>query len=108
MTDPWEAILTSLEPQYQELKELAARGSSVKITLTKKNKHWIISIVDSMEFDEFVYSDFDSQIVQSINWATEQLETWPNVRRMSYDSWWFVKKQDAEKFQTMFILKWLK
>jgi hypothetical protein len=43
-----------------------------------------------------------------VEWATPQLEFWPNCKRMSYDMWYFDRKQDAEKFITLYHLKWAK
>jgi hypothetical protein len=107
MTDPWKDMLTLLEPEYDQLKSILERGPTIIISLEKERSHWRISIRDDMTFDEFSYSDFDSKINQAINWTEDQLKSWPDVRRMAYDIWWFERRRDAEKFKTMFTLKWL-
>lgn len=49
----------------------------------------------------------DSQThTECIDWVTEQLSNHPRAKRMSYDMWYFERKLDVEKFQTLWLLKW--
>lgn len=49
----------------------------------------------------------DSYLLNDIiTWATEELDKWPRVRRTAYDMWKFPSKKQADKFITLFNLKW--
>jgi len=100
MTDPWEAILTSLEPDYEKYKSMLESGPRYCAELSKNCKVWVITV------KELVYEDSYIDITPVVDWTTEQLENWPDVRRMAYDQWYFKTKHDALKFQTLFYLKW--
>ena len=99
--DPWTHMLNQLEPAYDQYKDIAEYGQPkfmINLIPDIKGKFQILIYddwnLDSKEFDE------------SIFWATEQLATWPNCRRIAFDRWQFKRRKDAEKFKTLFILKW--
>ena len=99
--DPWIHMLQQLEPAYDKYKDIAEYGQPkfmIDLIPDIKGKFQILIYddwnLDSKEFDE------------SIFWATEQLATWPNCRRIAFDRWQFKRRKDAEKFKTLFILKW--
>lgn len=105
MSDPWGSILTSLEPDYGRLKEMLEKGLPVSAKLSKKQNKWAVTIAEETMFSYRVI-EFVNNLDEKIQWAVTQLNEWPNVNRMSYDTWFFRYKRDAEKFQTLFALKW--
>lgn len=100
ISDPWYAILTSLEPNYDRLKVMLEKGPQVYADLHQQKRTWVITLQQDPTFFE------PSNISEIIEWATAELEKWKDVRRMSYDQWHFKRKRDAEKFQTLYHLRW--
>lgn len=107
MTDPWESILVSIEPEYIKLKTMLEKGNIIYADLSQRGKEWCIHLQE--EPPEVVYgpvfSDFD-KLDSRVNWCYEQLKNWPHVRRMAHDMWYFKRKRDALKFQVLYNLKW--
>ena len=107
MGDPWQHVLESLEPEYVTLKSMLEKGNKIYADLSLRGRDWCIHLQE--EPPEVVYgpvfSDF-GKLDERVNWCCEQLSTWPNVRRMAHDMWYFKRKRDAEKFQTLYNLVW--
>lgn len=84
-------------------------GSKVRPTLKKFGKIWRIS-VEEVHPDDIILTygtTIDPDVLnEAIDWTTDQLASWPNVRRMSWQDWDFKFRSDAEKFITMYYLKW--
>ena len=107
MKDPWVHSLVQLEPRYFELKDMVEKGTIIYPDLSKRGRHWCLQIKE--EPPEVVYGPVFSDVLRfdkRVNWCGEQLSTWPDVSRMAYDMWYFKRKRDAEKFQTLYNLKW--
>lgn len=101
MSEPWIHMLRQMEPKYDLYKDIVEhhRLSCIVDLNPLINGKWEIYIRDewnlgSVEFDEI------------INWAAEQLTSWTNCHRVSWDKWQFKTQEDAEKFKTLCILKW--
>jgi hypothetical protein len=45
-----------------------------------------------------------SNLDDSVRWVDEQLQEWPDCKRMAWDMWDFKHCKDAEKFITLFHL----
>lgn len=74
--------------------------------VSKRNNRWVFKIVDWTDDDDEDWFDFD-RFSDCIDWTTHCLESHPRAARMSYDEWWFERKRDLEKFQTLWALKWV-
>ena len=105
--DPYIHTLVQLCPTYFTLKDIMDKGPKIFADLSRRGKQW------SITRQEEVYSDDVTPIWtnpgaldERVNWTMNQLENWPDVRRMSHDMWYFKRKRDAEKFQTLYNLKW--
>lgn len=105
----WIATIKQIFPEYDEVKSLMEEGSKVRPILRKHGKGWRIS-VEEVHPDEIILTygtTIDPDILnEAIDWTTTQLSTWPNVRRMSWQDWDFKHKSDANKFITLYYLKW--
>ncbi len=106
MTDPWEAILANLEPDYKILKEMLEFGPRIFADLSQRGRKWVIALQEDLDLidNNKLYSE--DYLGEKVDWSVKQLETWSNVKRISYDQWEFKTKKDAEKFQLIFNLKW--
>lgn len=110
MKDTWTHILGALSPDYDTFKTMVDKGPCPSCEINKRgsyftltiNEHWTNGVDNIALFDQS--GDFDS----FIEWTESQLKTWPNVKRMAYDQWYFKRKRDAEKFKTFFLLTWAK
>lgn len=76
----------------------------VKVTLSPWKRYWRVTIEEESQDPTVNYavSDLDSHI----EWTDEQLKTWPDVSRQSWQDWRFMHKSDAEKFITLYTLVW--
>lgn len=96
-----------LKPEYITLKSMLERGNKIYADLSQRGQSWCIQLQE--EPPEVVhgpvFSEFD-KLNQRVDWCCEQLKSWTNVRRTGHDIWYFNRKRDAEKFQTLYNLKW--
>jgi hypothetical protein len=96
-----------LKPEYITLKSMLERGNKIYADLSQRGQSWCIQLQE--EPPEVVhgpvFSEFD-KLNQRVDWCCEQLKSWTNVRRTGHDIWYFSRKRDAEKFQTLYNLKW--
>ena len=102
MSDAWQHMLLAIEPAYDTYKAEMELGPKYSIeTYIRSNVTWLcqIRIRDELNLDI-------SALNEVIDWATEQLDTWPNCRRTAWDRWDFKNPCDAQKFKTLFTLKW--
>lgn len=77
------------------------KNTDVELLLQRRGRKWCIIIEESFTLD------LHNEIwTNAINWTVSQLEHRKDVSRTSYHMWYFNTKQEAEKFQTLFWLKW--
>lgn len=74
--------------------------------VSRRNNRWIFKIVDWADDDDEDWFDFD-RFSDCIDWTGQHLEPHPRVVRMSYDEWYFERRTDLEKFQTLWGLRWV-
>ena len=99
--DPWLHMLQQIEPAYFRYKDIMVRGPNFKVELSRlSNNKYEILIREVHGLVEF--GDLDEKCV----WAADQLESWPDCRRVAWDRWQFKYRKDAAKFKTLFTLKW--
>ena len=104
---PWQHTVHMLEPNIDVLRDFMDRGPQIKPVLKLVRRTWVMEIkVDWGMFDDsgnpWGTPSLDSRVI----WATTQLETWKNVSRQAWHMWHFKHKRDAEKFITLYNLKW--
>lgn len=99
--DPWLHMLQQIEPEYFRYKDIMVQGPNFKVDLSRlSNNKYEILIREVHGLVEF--GDLDEKCV----WAADQLESWPDCRRVAWDRWEFKYRKDAAKFKTLFTLKW--
>ena len=107
-TNPWLHMLHQLEPEYTTLQFMVEKGPRIITELFQRNKSWCIRLQEEKlpnNYNHIVWEN-PGKLDERVNWALEQLDTWSDVRRMAHDMWYFKRKHDAEKFQTLYNLKW--
>ena len=108
MTD-WADVLRQLEPNYDRLKTMAELGPSIRAVIKKVNLSWRVRLEEDWD-DELVGEVYYTADYQNLDkrceWASEQLVTWSTATRLSHQEWKFSTQTDAEKFITLFNLKW--
>lgn len=110
MSTTWTHILQAFNPEYDELRQLLIRGPSIKCELSKEGRETRLVLVEHYEHNKEILAveqntvRFDDIIFH----VQEELKNWKHVRRMAWDQWNFKSKKDAEKFVTLFNLKWAK
>ena len=106
IADPWLHMIQQFEPVYDKLKRIMEEGPNFKVELNRlgDNKYQIlIREVHTWHTIGLVeFGDLDEKCV----WAADQLELWPDCRRVAWDMWQFKYRKDAAKFKTLFTLKW--
>lgn len=103
----WTGVLRSLCPEYDILKDMLDRGPQIYADLSQRGKKWCITLQEQVTgYDGTPLWNNPGALDERVDWAVTQLSDWPKVRRMSYDMWYFNRRHDAEKFQTLYNLKW--
>jgi hypothetical protein len=102
--DPWIHVLEQLEPDYHKLKDTLNTGPKIFADLSQRGRWWCITLQE----DPNMTFNFPStgKLDERVDWTVGQLADWPNIKRMAHDMWYFKYKRDAEKFQTLYNLKW--
>jgi hypothetical protein len=77
----------------------------VKVALSPWGRYWRVTIEEEQIEGEPAYHG-SSDLDMHVDWAHEQLKTWTNVSRQSWQDWRFMKRSDAEKFITLHTLVW--
>jgi hypothetical protein len=111
MNDPWTGIIAQMVPGYEDLKHMAENGPRITAVLRKINLSTRVRIEEDWgETDttqQYLYLTADCGKLDSrCEWAAEQLQNWKFVNRLSHQEWKFLCRKDAEKFKTLFLLKW--
>jgi hypothetical protein len=109
VVDPWTQVLEQINPEYRALKFIVDFGPEVKATLRKVNLSWRVRLEedwDNEEVGEIYYTADYQNLDKRCEWASQQLATWNTATRLSHQEWKFSKRADAEKFITLFTLKW--
>lgn len=79
----------------------------IKVKLTPWNRYWKITFEEDFGLTDDAGVRYNtSELDNRVKWADEQLQSWPNVSRQSWQDWRFMKKADAEKFITLHTLVW--
>jgi hypothetical protein len=107
VTDPWVHMLQQIQPAYIELKDILENGPKIFVDLSRRGKWWCIQLQEDLPEPEW-YPTVPNigKLDERVNWVLGQLSTWADVKRMAHDMWYFKHKHDAEKFQTLYNLRW--
>lgn len=112
MRDPWTSMLTSLEPSYDKWKDIMDNDIKIAAYLDKRKSRWWITIHEDwdktladLQYRYYIASD--SKLITCTEWTEKQLKDWKLVSRQSDCQWAFIRKADAEKFITLFNLRWI-
>jgi ferric-dicitrate binding protein FerR (iron transport regulator) len=102
--------LTSIVNQWKQNKL-----DSIKVTakLSQRDNQWCVRIDEEDDEGKHpnAYSSmyrFSSTHGDAVEWTQTVLSSWKSVNRMSHDMWYFKTKKEAEKFLTLFTLKWVR
>jgi len=110
LSTTWTHIIQALTPNYDELRTLLIQGPSIRCEISKKGRETRLLLVEQYVHNKEIL-DVDQHTVRFddiVFNVQEELKNWTNVRRMAWDQWNFKYKKDAEKFVTLFNLKWAK
>ena len=108
MVDPWIGVLKALEPEYDKWAEMVEKGPHTSPELWRNAQgKWAITLQevwgDEVWTNEGPFGG--SVLDETVNWAAEELTKW-DCFRTAYDTWVFKNKREAEKFRTVFLLRW--
>lgn len=96
----WVNAIRAFEPAYDELKYMLDQGPNIVAKLSHRGKFWCVSL------EEDTSHDGSTKLDERVRWAKEQLEDWPATSRMAWHMWYFGYRRDAEKFITLYNLRW--
>ena len=102
IADPWIHMLHQIEPAYDKYKRIMDEGPRFKVELSLLSNHKCQIIIREVE-GSIEFGDLD----EKCEWAADQLKSWPDCQRVAWDRWRFKYRKDAEKFRTLFTLKWI-
>ena len=103
--DPWIHVLQQLEPAYFKWKDILDNGPKISAEISRRGRVWVITLQEEPTPLDIKWSNI-GKLDERVKWAVEQLTGWSGVARMAYDMFYFKRKRDAEKFQTLYNLKW--
>ncbi len=107
MSDTWAEMLRQVEPDYDNLKEIMDNGPKIVARMRTFNKKWRVRIEEDWGIaDQPDTNSSETKLDKRCNWAAEQLINWKFVGRISYQEWMFLNRAQAEKFLTLYNLKW--
>jgi len=108
VNDTWTHIVAALSPNYDSLKRMLDQGPTIKCTLSRKGKITVLRLVEQWEDDghQIIIEENTKNFDDYVHYIEEELVSWPNVRRMAWDKWYFTSYKNAEKFLILFNLKW--
>lgn len=103
----WAQLLRSIEPEYDIIRRALEMGPTIKPVLERKQRIWTVSLREIWpeEILEVPYTGSES-LDDKVDWVTNELARWDGVKRMSWDQWYFDDKRHAEKFITLYYMKW--
>lgn len=109
--NPWTQVLEQFEPTYQDLKYQMEHAPNIRLVLRKVNLFWRVRIEEDWDSvssqDQYQYYTANSGNLDTrCDWSAEQLRNWTGTTRLSYQEWKFCNRITAEKFLTIFNLKW--
>ena len=103
IVDPWLHMLQRIEPEYSKYRDIMIYGrTNFKVELSRLSNNKYEIRIHEEHGVVFEFGDLDEKCV----WAANQLESWPDCRRVAWDRWQFKHHKDATKFKTLFTLKW--
>lgn len=108
MNTAWLSVLEQIEPNYHHYAKMLDEGPKIKATLEHKNFKWRVKIEEDWgrsDGSTYYSADYNNRDI-CVDWTAEQLSKQKFVTRLSFDQWVFFRKRDAEKFITLFNLKW--
>ena len=94
----------TLERVVQSWTRARLENSKLFTSVVRRGQEWAMTIDEVVEGEDHYTS---TKFTNCIDWTINTLVTWPNCTRMGYDTWYFKHKYDAEKFNTLFQLKWV-
>lgn len=101
VTNHWTMVLSSLCPSYDMLISAMRNCPGIKIILTKKRNCWNLKLEE--QWPDSVDIKYSTQkLDNTVEWCIKALETWENCHRISWDTWEFDTKKNAEKFITYY------
>lgn len=109
MNSAWISIVTSIEPNYHHYAKMLEEGPKVKAVLEYNNYKWRIHVQEDWGDVNIGHMYYTASYINRdicVDWTAEQLSNQKFVTRVSYDQWDFQSKRAAEKFITMFNLRW--
>ena len=109
MNTTWTKFLWALDENYEENKRIMEQGTSIKCSIFPvSDKKVKIQLVEywPLDKDSLHFCDQPELCDDYVYWCEEQLKSWKSVRRTAWDQWTFNNIKDAEKFQTLFNLRW--
>lgn len=106
MSDTWAELLRQAEPNYDTLKDIMYNGPKIVARMRTFNNKWRVRVEEDWGVAEQPDRNGNSKLDIRCEWACEQLASWQSVNRMSYQEWMFPDRARAEKFLTLYNLKW--
>lgn len=108
MSDNWTDVLRQLQPDYDVLQDVLDNGLKIRARMHRVNFAWRVRIEEDWDHSdgELYYTADDGKLDSRCEWAAEQLNSWKTATRLSHQEWKFLRRKDAEKFITLYSLKW--
>lgn len=103
------SFVRALEPEIDRLTKIMSTSPYVGTELWKSSHGWSVTLKECWDLtDGEAWLDsirFSSEFDRAVEWTVAEAGKW-SCKRVSYDTWAFKSRREAEKFITYFSLKW--
>jgi hypothetical protein len=108
IVDSWPHMIKDLVNDYDLYQDISKNGYPVKVEIKPYKNFWVLTIVEDLSVGagEYYYTAPTKKLNQARRWATEQLRSWERVSKTYDNRWIFLDLTSAEKFKTLFNLRW--
>lgn len=107
VNNTWETILKQIDSDYEKLKDLMYLNPKISFQIYEINSEtYYLDTIEVWPENCFVLNYTDSKWDKAISFIENELKNWPDVYKVNQDTWSFSSRNQAEKFITVFNLKW--
>lgn len=108
IADTWQHMLNQMFDDYDLYQHISKNGFPVDVKLAPVKDFWVLSIVEDYSIlgGEIYYTASTEKLDNAKKWTYEHLKNWPRVKDTADGRWVFLDRTAAEKFTTLFRLRW--
>jgi regulator of sigma D len=106
--DSWHHMIKDLVDDYDLYQDISKNGYPVRLEIKPFKNFWILRVVEDLSIGagDLYYTAPLKKLNQAREWTANQLKSWKRVSKTTDHRWVFLDLASAEKFKTLFNLRW--